>query len=197
MPATKSNPLPPPVTQPTPPRPPRHRRSPRSRSRTAAAVVAVALGWLLVVWAAPKIQVGPGLAELARFGHLAALVVGFGAVLTVEWFGLMWLLRRRPLSAVVQVAQGAHTPIWLGLAGLALTGMVLAPEQLTMPGTLKLGVVLVVALNGVYAARVQRLLSASAPTPPRQVLTRVGITAMVSQLGWWTAVIIGFLSSHD
>lgn len=35
----------------------------------------------------------------ALFGHLMALLLGFGSVLSVDWFGFLWLLRRVPMAA--------------------------------------------------------------------------------------------------
>lgn len=170
------------------------------RHRTRAwplAGVAVVLAWLLVLVLGLRVQPGPAVQDLARFGHLAALVLGFGAALTVEWFGLLWVLRRRPLAAVTQVAQGAHLPIWLGLVGLAATGVVLLPDQLTVPSLLKLLAVLVVALNGIAAARMQRRLDAAGPAVPRSLQRWAAGTALVSQLGWWSAVTIGYVNAHS
>lgn len=184
------------------PTPSRTLLSPRvTRLWPVLAATSVVLAWPVLLWVALKVQVGPGMRELAQFGHLAALVVGFGAVLTVEWFGLLWLLRRRPLAAVMQVAQGAHLPIWLGLAGLVATGIVLAPAQLTAAGVVKLSAVLVVALNGIYAWHLQQRLVGAGHTGvgaavPRSLLARMAAAALLSQLGWWTAVTIGFLSTR-
>lgn len=189
----------PPAPAPPPPPPPRPAGGVRRhRARLwPVAGAAVVLAWLLVLVLGLRIQAGPAVADLARFGHLAALVLGFGAALTVEWFGLLWVLGRRPLSTVTQVAQGAHLPIWLGLVGLAATGVVLFPEQLTAAGMLKLVAVLVVALNGIAAARMQRRLDAAGPAVDRSLQRRAAITALISQLGWWSAVTIGFVNAHS
>jgi len=176
----------------------KHRRAKRRQARTGLtmlAVVAVVAGWLLVLVLATRVQVSAGLQDVARFGHLAALALGFGAALTVEWFGLLWLLRRRSLRLVTQVAQAAHLPIWLGLAGLAATGVALS-EQLGATTMVKLVAVLMVALNGVYAARLQRHLSAAGGYLPRSLRRRVIASATVSQLGWWSAAVIGFVNAH-
>lgn len=175
----------------------RHRRRSRRRSGYHLTTVAVVAAWVGVVLAAPQLSFGPGLHTLALFGHLVALLVGFGAVLTVEWFGLLWLLGRRPLVAVVQTANGAHLLIWLGLAGLAVTGVVLAPPRLSPLTMVKLAAVLVVALNGIQVRRVQRRLVECGPAVPRPLLVRAGLTALVSQAGWWTATVIGFLNSQS
>lgn len=176
------------------PRPGRHRLPRTGPPLVAAAGVLVV--WLLMILFATRVQAGPGVQEAARFGHLAALVAGFGAALTVEWFGLLWLLRRCPLRLVTQVAQAAHLPIWLGLAGLAVTGVVLAPERLGAITVVKLVAVLVVALNGSFAGSLQRQLAAAGEPAPRTLLVRAVASAGVSQLGWWVAVVIGFLNAH-
>src|SRR5690606_25106215 len=175
------------------PRPGRHRLPRTGPPLVAAAGVLVV--WLLMILFATRVQAGPGVQEAARFGHLAALALGFGAALTVEWFGLLWLLRRRSLRLVTQVAQAAHLPIWLGLAGLAATGVALS-EQLGATTMVKLVAVLMVALNGVYAARLQRHLSAAGGYLPRSLRRRVIASATVSQLGWWSAAVIGFVNAH-
>lgn len=176
---------------------PTRRWMPGWRPPTAIlAVAGVVIGWIAVVLAAPLVQVGPTVQEFARFGHVAALVLGFGAALTVEWFGLMWVLRRRSLASVAQVAHGAHLPIWLGLAGLAVTGIALSPSPLTTAGIAKLIIVLVVALNGIYAGQMQRRLQAAEPHIPRSLLARAGLAGAVSQAGWWSALLIGYLSSQ-
>lgn len=162
----------------------------------ALAAVGVVVCWAIVVWTAPRLQVSPQLHDLVLFGHLAALLLGFGAVLVAEWFGLLWLLRRRPLASVLHVAAGTHLPIWLGLAGLGVTGVLLAPSELGTATTVKLGMVLVVALNGLYVRRTQQRLATSGSTVARSVLVRASVSAFVSQGSWWTAIAIGFLTTQ-
>ncbi|MCR8574148.1 hypothetical protein [Streptomyces sp. Isolate_219] len=154
-------------------------------------------------WTASHVHADPPLQAAARFLHLAALIVGLGAVLTVDWLALLWLLGRRRLSDVLQTAGALHTPIWLGLGGLVLSGLFLHPD-LSSPLTLiKLGFVLAVMLNGLYAHWVGQRLSqlqgqpGSAPgIVPRRLMKQTGIAASISQVGWWGASVIGFLNSH-
>lgn len=161
-----------------------------------AAAVGVVVGWAAVVWSAPAIQIPSSMHDLVLFAHLAALLLGFGAVLVAEWFGMLWMLRRRPLVSVLHVAQGTHLPIWLGLAGLVGTGVLLTPSELSAATMVKLAMVLVVALNGLAVRRSQRLLAASGDTVPRSVMAQAAASALVSQVGWWTAIVIGFLATQ-
>lgn len=173
------------------PRRARHRR--RSTPYFLAALVLVA--WATVFLAAPHVQTGASLHQVALFAHLAALVLGFGAVLTLDWFGLLWILGRQDLLTVVRVAQVAHTPIWIGLGGLTLSGAFLSPDTSASLTVVKLLAVLAVAINGLGAGRVQeRLLALNGQRPPLRLMVVAMLTATVSQAGWWTATIVGFLN---
>lgn len=177
------------------PPPVSHRRRAPSWARPLpTAAVVVTLGWVAVVWSAPHIQVGPAIHRLALFCHLAALVVGFGAVLAVDWLGLQWTLRRVELTAVLRTARDVHLLIWLGLAGLVASGALLSPDTSAPLTRLKLVAVLVVALNGLYVGRLHgRLASGPARWP---LLARGAAAALTSQLCWWTATAVGFLAAQ-
>jgi len=174
----------------------------RSRLRHWAASYLLALT-LLVIWTAmfllaPHVGASASVRQLALFAHLAALVLGFGAVLTLDWFALMWLLRRRNLATVMQVAHGVHTPIWLGLGGLAVSGVVLAPDTSAPLTVIKLVAVLAVAINGLCARQVQlRLVELNGTTPPRRLLLTAALVTVTSQAGWWTATTVGFLNAQQ
>jgi hypothetical protein len=174
-------------------------RSHRLRRRVPAYRLGLALlgGWLAMVVAAPHVHAGPGVREVALFVHLSSLVLGFGAVLTLDWVGLMWMAGRQDLMTLVRVAQVVHTPVWLGLGGLTLSGVLLEPNISAPLTVVKLVAVLAVAINGLGASAVQRRLLAldGSPLPLRLLLAAVAVAA-VSQLGWWTATLVGFLNAQ-
>ncbi|MEV0114862.1 hypothetical protein AB0H77_16625 [Streptomyces sp. NPDC050844] len=154
-------------------------------------------------WTASHVHADPPLLTAARFLHLAALVVGLGAVLAVDWFALLWLLGRRRLGDVLRTACALHTPIWLGLGGLVLSGLFLHPDLAAPLTLIKLGLVLAVMLNGLYAhwigqrlRHLQEQPESKAAGVPRRLLLQTGIAASISQIGWWGASLIGFLNSH-
>ncbi|MFC9699223.1 hypothetical protein ACFTWD_00785 [Streptomyces sp. NPDC056943] len=134
----------------------------------------------------------------ARFFHVAALVVGLGSVLAVDWFAALWLLGRRRLSDILSTACTLQVPIWLGLAGLVVTGLFLRPN-LESPLTLtKVGLVIAVTVNGLYAHWLGQRLEGHREGPvPRNLLVQSGVAATVSQTGWWGATLIGFLNSQS
>ncbi len=159
------------------------------------AALAVALGLTGALWTADHLQADPTLIRVALFAHLASLVVGFGAVLAVDWVALLWLLRRRALIDVLHTAGNAHVPIWAGYSGLVASGMLLQPDLANPVTQVKLALVLVIGWNGVLATVLHRRLTRRphAPLERRLVVTAAG-AATVSQLGWWGAMTLGFLN---
>jgi hypothetical protein len=175
-----------------------HRRRARRRVPVYVTATAILVAWTAMFLAVPHVRTGAAVHQFALFAHLAALVLGFGAVLTLDRFGLMWMLGRQDLTTLVRVAQVAHTPIWLGLAGLTLSGVLLSPDTSAAPTVVKLLAVLAVAINGLAAARVQRrLLALEGGIPPRPLLFAAVLVATVSQAGWWTATLVGFLNAQQ
>jgi hypothetical protein len=76
--------------------------------------------------------------------------------------------------------------------------VLLNPDTSAPLTVLKLVAVLVVALNGLSAAKVQRrLLALEGRTPPRRLLLTAVLVATVSQAGWWTATVVGFLNAQQ
>ena len=172
-----------------------HRR-PVGRRAIAGLILAMTVGWLVAMLVAPHVVLSPGWRMVALFCHLTCLVVGFGAVLTVDWFSLRWLLRREPLGTVLTAARGAHLLIWLGLVGLLVSGAALGPDTSSGLVRVKLLAVLVVGINGLLLGRVRdRLAAAEGPVPWPALLPGVA-AATISQLGWWTATLIGFVNAN-
>jgi hypothetical protein len=147
------------------------------------------------VWTAGHLNPDPSLREAALFVHLVGLVVGFGAVLAVDWVGLLWMLRRRRLADVVDTAGHVNAAIWLGLVALVLSGVVLGPDHTARLTQVKLGLVLAITWNGLFAHVLHRRLAAPASgRPSRLLLAGAGLSTTVSQTGWWGAMAIGFLN---
>ncbi|GGO04170.1 hypothetical protein GCM10011576_05300 [Micromonospora parathelypteridis] len=160
-------------------------------------MLTVSAGWLLAILVAPHVALSPGGRMVALFCHLTCLVVGFGAVLTVDWFSLRWLLRREPLGTVLVAARGAHLLIWLGLVGLLASGAALGPDTSSGLVWVKLLAVLVVGVNGLFLGRVRDRLVAVEGRPPWSVLLPGVAAATISQIAWWTATLVGFLNANS
>ena len=167
--------------------------SARARQAVGLGVVSV-VGWSAALWVSSHVQVDPTLHRVALFAHLASLVAGLGAALTVDCFALQWVLGRKSLREVLMVSRGTSLLVWTGLAGLVGTGALLSPDLGSGLTRMKLGLVLVVALNGAFAGFVQHRLEAAGDGATRSLLAQGVAAATVSQVGWWGAAVVGFLN---
>lgn len=164
---------------------------------TVGAASILACGTLAAcAWISLHLHADPALHAAALFVHLAALVLGFGAVLAADYHGLLWITGRCTMREVVAVTGRLHLPIWAGLAGLVASGVILHPD-LTAPLTrVKLGLVLVLTLNGLQAGLLGRHAAKTTPVAPR-ILAWGGATALISQACWWSAMVIGFSNTQS
>jgi hypothetical protein len=162
----------------------------------------VTAAWALAVTAAAAFPLEhSGVAKVALFVHLMSMAVGFGAVVMVDVYGLLWLLGYRTLSELMTLVKAAHGVIAVGLGGLLASGIALKPDLASPLGRLKLFFVLIVMLNGVAAQRTLHRLTESlradvrGASIPWAVFQRVLSAALISQSSWWGAITIGFLTS--
>jgi len=135
--------------------------------------------------------------SLVLFGHLMALVLGFGSVLAIEWFAVQWLAGRRTLASVLAIAGHLIPLTWGGLVALAVTGLLLSPDTSSPWTLLKLVLVLGLTVNGAGASTLRRQLLAAGHRPPQRLLDRAIAMTVASQICWWGAALIGFLNSHS
>ena len=145
------------------------------------------------VWAAGHLAPDAALHDAALFVHLACLVVGFGAVLSVDWVAMTWVAGRCQLRDVLRHAGNVHVPIWGGFGGLVLSGVLLEPDLTTPLTQAKLGLVLLIGWNGLFVMWLHAQLRENRGT------FRFGVSvvaASLSQLGWWGAMVIGFLNTR-
>lgn len=161
----------------------------------AAAGVMACAALVACIWISMHLRVDPVLHQAALFLHLACLVLGFGAVLVADYYGLLWLSRRCSITVATRSVQRLHVPIWAGLAGLVVSGMMLEPDLTAPLVRVKLGLVLALTLNGLQAGLLNKRMTELGSAPFRTGLLRWGgATAMISQACWWGAMVIGFLN---
>lgn len=123
-------------------------------------------------------------------------------MLVADIHGVLWLIGRRRLREVLQVTAALHPVIWGGLMliGLVASGILLHPN-LSLPRTqIKLVLVLVATLNGMWAHRLTRRLeehdpAATAHRVDQQLLLNPMAAGAISQASWWGATLIGFLAT--
>ncbi len=171
-----------------------------ARHRRALAYWCVLLAWLLSLWIGTSVVPPEWLHAPALFGHLAAVIVGLGSAVLLEMSGLLWTLRRAHLEDVRRVEHTVTGLAWLGIAGLLATGAFLQPDLGQPLTAVKMVAVLVAALNGVGMTRLTDELErlpgrVRFSALPRELRAWSVWTAAVSQIAWWTAVLIGMLNT--
>jgi hypothetical protein len=176
---------------------PPSRKGPDPRLITAGEGRLLALSTSLIItmiFVSTLIQPEPWMQTVALFGHLICLAVGFGSVIAVDWYGLLFLLRLVPMRAVLMQAHRMTPLIWLGLLGLVVTGSILKPELDQSMVLLKMAAVLGTAVIGVLALGVKRQMLRVEPYLPRSLMLRGMVLTAASQSLWWTAIVVGFLT---
>jgi hypothetical protein len=166
---------------------------------------AVRIGlWAVVVGAASVFPLDdPYVARVALFVHVMSMAVGFGSVVMVDVYGLLWLFGRKTLADVVELAAVAHTVIAGAVGGLMASGIALRPDLSSPLARFKMVLVLVLMLNGAAAQRMlHRMKHTLAPDTrganiPWAGFQRVMTAAMISQSTWWGAIAIGFITNAD
>jgi hypothetical protein len=147
---------------------------------------------IMSAWIHPS----PLVHSIALFGHLGSLVVGFGSVLGVDYYGFLWFLRRISLQTMLQQADRMGPLIWLGLGGLVATGALMQPQLSSPLILIKMACVVAVGITGVLALSTKRAMVRAMPSVGRPLLIRGLLLAAASQALWWSAVVIGFLNAR-
>ncbi|WP_245663335.1 hypothetical protein [Nocardia inohanensis] len=149
------------------------------------------------IWIAAHAAITPAEHTAGLFVHLASLVLGFGGVLVADTFVLRWLAGRATLADTLRIVSALHMPIWLGLAGLVASGCVLEPNLSSAMTQTKMGLVLVLTLNGIQAWAFGRRLHKRGDAPLTPGLLAWGVaTGLISQVCWWGATAIGFVNAQ-
>lgn len=171
-----------------------------ARLRPAHRLVIVVVAFVAAVVLSRLVPAAYPLRPVVAALHVMSLVAAFGAVLLVDWHGLLWLAGRRALTESTRLAAAASPIIWAGLGGLFVTGTLLRPDIGSPLTLVKLALVLAVCVNGAVMAPVRLKLTelsadASPVDVPEREWRRMMLATTVSQLGWWGAVVIGFVNS--
>ena len=139
---------------------------------------------------------------MALFVHLMSMAVGFGAVVMIDVYGLLWLFGHRTLSELTDLAAAAHGVIAVGVGGLLASGIALRPDLTLAPGPAQ-----ALPRPDPDAQRGGRPADArngsGGPCPPETrgasipwtVFQRGLAAALISQATWWGAITIGFITA--
>jgi hypothetical protein len=156
--------------------------------------------WLGSVVLGGFLDCGAEIHRIALAAHILALVLSFGAILVLDWVGLLWLLGRRDVHDTRRLESAAQPLIWGGLALLLVSGAMMRPDLSSTLTQVKLLCVLALMLNGLALAHTMKQLHA---LPPETRFTKLAtglrvrllVALCISQACWWTTVLVGLLNS--
>lgn len=172
----------------------------RHRAPLVPLAIAAAAVWLTCILLGAVTRPSAEVHRAALLFHLIAMVVAFSAVLAVDVRGLLWLAGARHVHTAMRMEKFATPLIWAGLLVLMVSGIFLEP-RLDSPATLaKLAAVLGLILNGIWLIPLKERLNDVGRDAPflgfagafRQELL---LRFCVSQMCWWTAVLVGFAAA--
>lgn len=145
----------------------------------AADCLLVVLAWAAIVVSSAVLPVDDlGMRSAALYLHLIFVPVGFGAVVMMHVYLVLWRTGRQRQREVLALTSVAHKLMAAGLAGLTATGIALDPDLSSPLMRMKLVLLLVLMLNAVRA---------------QQSLRRMVGPVVVSQIAWWGTIGIGYL----
>ena len=133
------------------------------------------------------------------FFHLVSVMVGFGAVIATDVCGLLWVLGKRSTNDLLNFTLVTQPLIWLGYVGLIVSGLFLHPNLHHVLIDIKLFGVVIIGLNGIYLhflrLETKRLGNKKFADTPKSYKLKSFWAISISQLFWWTAIIVGFLTA--
>ncbi len=134
------------------------------------------------------------------FIHLSGLILGFGSVIVTDLYGSLWVLNRVRFPQVVRVSGVTEKFIWAGWGLMVLAGipLVLLKGVVDNLMIIKLFFVILVGINGIPLHLLHKKVKGykEGGDIPKIVMFRLMLLLLVSQLGWWSAMLIGFLHRH-
>lgn len=134
------------------------------------------------------------------FAHLSFLILAFGSVMVTDLYGLLWIWDRVRFNEIIDVSSVTEKFIWIGWTGMVAAGipMIIMKGQIDNLMWIKIALVVLIGLNGVPLHLIQKKLQdyKEAEVVPGVFIFRLMLSITISQIGWWGAVIIGFLHRH-
>ncbi|HSI75110.1 MAG TPA: hypothetical protein VK957_04430 [Lunatimonas sp.] len=134
------------------------------------------------------------------FLHLGFLVLGFGSVLVTDLYGLLWVRNRVRFTQIISVSGVTKNFIWAGWIGMVAAGipLIIIKGEVDNLTVIKLFFVAVIGINGILLHMIHKKVEIyqKGEHVPNLFMFRLIMALTVSQLSWWSALIIGFLHRH-
>ena len=134
------------------------------------------------------------------FIHLTGLILGFGAVLVTDLFGMLWVFNRVRFPHLVRVSETTKNFIWAGWGILVAAGipLIYLKGEIDNLMVIKLFFVLLIGINGIALHHLQSILKKYkiGENVPTATMFRLSLSLGLSQISWWGAFMIGFMHRH-
>jgi hypothetical protein len=134
------------------------------------------------------------------FIHLSFLILGFGSVLATDLYGLLWVKDRVRFTQLISVSGHTKKFIWAGWFGMVAAGipLLILKGEIDNLLVIKLFFVALIGANGVLLHYLHQKVEvySKGEQVPRLFMFRLTFSLFISQLGWWGALLIGFLHRH-
>lgn len=134
------------------------------------------------------------------FLHLGFLILGFGSVLVTDLYGLLWVRDRVRFTQIISVSGVTKNFIWAGWIGMVAAGipLILIKGEVDNLTLIKLVFVAIIGINGILLHLIHKNVEVyqKGEHVPNIFMFRLILSLTVSQIGWWSALIIGFLHRH-
>lgn len=134
------------------------------------------------------------------FVHLSCLILGFGSVLVTDLYGLLWVSDRVRFTQLTSVSGVTQKFIWAGWIGMVAAGipLIILKGEIDNLMIVKLSFVALIGINGVPLHFLHKKVEKykKGEHVPSLFMFRLMLSLFVSQLGWWSALLIGFMHRH-
>lgn len=127
---------------------------------------------------------------------------GFGAVILADIAGGLWVFRKARASQVAWLTGIVQPVIWVALTASIVSGVVLVdPDKIVLRTKLKFVAIIILLLNGLFLDRLRRHMTEYDIEDFWDFPTRFKLTSAISiglsQICWWTAILVGFITSSS
>lgn len=134
------------------------------------------------------------------FVHLSSLILGFGSVLVTDLYGLLWTWDRVRFTQLIRVSGVTEKFVWAGWIGMVVAGvpLLVLKGEIDHLMMIKLFFVVLIGINGLALHKLHSKVEgfSQGEDVPNIFMFRLILSLFVSQLGWWGALLIGFLHRH-
>lgn len=137
---------------------------------------------------------------IALMIHLFGLILGLGAVLVTDLFGMLWIMNRMRFPQLIRISGRTEKFIWAGWVILVAAGipLIIIKGFVDNLMIIKLFFVGLIAVNGILLHVLHKKLKEfnKEENVPKVIMFRLMLAIFVSQMSWWGAFVIGFLHRH-